>query len=284
MGLLNGVAKFGKSIYSFAKAHKTTICLAGGCACLGVAVVDSGRNTIKAVRKVEDINAIRAQELKSPLTKKEIVKECAPLYISTACWAFAGYVGIGYAYKVKVNQLASMTLFADAAKRERDALRDAIDDILPGEENRETKQKIADRYSEKLYGDGNQPIDRFIPSENRSKGNKVFGHSPSVERYKDPYGGEFFATASDLRYAKLDIIRTLESGWGAGLPDFYAAVSDDADYPVNAHNYIWDINNWPQERVSSMLKSFDIRREERSDIDGLYWQLSYTIEPSYIPD
>lgn len=282
MGLVNGVVKLGKSAYSFAKAHKTTICLVGGCVCFGAAVADSGRNTIKAVRKVDELNDIREKEGKNPLTKKEVVKECAPLYISTAGLFIAGCVGVGYAYRVKVNELASMTLFADAAKRERDALRDAINDALPGEENRETKNSIIDSYNEKLYGDGSQPIDKVYPSDLAYKGRRPFGHSPSVERYKDPYGGEWEATVSDIRYAVSEIQRQLESGWDAGLLDFYSAVSDDAKYAQNADHYIWEVNSMPQEKAYSMIKNFTVNLTECSDADGLYWQLRYSVEPDYI--
>lgn len=271
--LLKLAAKGGQ----FLKANKTTICMCAGLVTGIGAVVECGHATVKSCKKVTEVNELRRINGDDDLTKKEIVQLCWKNYLLTAGLTFAAIGTTAYGYGITLKQLGVATAGAKAAETECKQLKDSIDDILGDEEHKELKDKVIDRFSERkaqVYGDSLQPVDIYRPTGappcNFNKGN-------IIERFKDRFGAEFIATRADIRYAVAELHSMMKDDGGIETVDtLHRLMSDDIQDNTMGDNFGWDPENIRD------INDIDVRLVPDYDMDGLFWNMVYTIEPKYI--
>ena len=262
---------------TFLKAHKTTICMCAGLVTGVGAVVECGHATVKSCKKVNEVNELRRINGDQDLTKKEIVQLCWKNYLLTAGLTFAAIGTTAYGYGVTLKQLGVATAGAKAAETECKQLKDSIEDVLGDEEHKEIKDKVIDRFAERkaqVYGDSTQPVDIFRPMGtppcNFNKGNVV-------ERFKDKFGAEFLGTRADIRYAVAELHSIMKDDGGLEYVDtLHRLMSDDIQGNTIGNDFVWD-----PEKIRD-INDIDVRLTPDYDADGLFWNITYTIEPTYV--
>lgn len=270
----NGLIKLAAKSGAFLKTHKATICMCAGIVSGVGAVVECGHATVKSYKQVEQKNTERSLNGDDALTKKEVIQLCWKNYLLTAGLTFAAIGTTAYGYGVTLKQLGVATAGAKAAEMECKQLKDTIDEVLGDEDHKDIKDKVINRFTEKkaeVYADGNQPIDVFRPPLNVHGGRRN-----AVERYRDEKGFEFTATWADVLYAVSELHNTMKDSMSyETLDSFYRLITDD----VPATN-IGDQFRWEYDSIRD-VNDIDVRRTPSYDVDGLIWELSYTIPPTY---
>lgn len=290
MSAMNSIIKISKLTRNFIKLHKSTICVCGGIVVGGVAIVECGKATVKAVRKVDELNTERMANGEEKMTKKEVVKECAKTYVPTVALATTSTVLILYGHKCTLKQLSLATAGAKLIETEYCQLKESIEDVLGDSEHDELKGKVLDRYSQRkkevLYGDSNNPIDNYY--SDTYVDNVLHGTSITKDkilsntgewRFKDEYGGEFRATRADVRYGVSEIRNMILSGMDASMVDFYNAVVDDSSkvrYPEKANFFVFEADNLQK------LQHVDARVQVSEDADGPFYMIHWSEEPTYM--
>lgn len=284
MSVTNSIIKVSKSAWQWIKIHKSTIMVCGGVCLYGKALYDTGKQTYKAVRAIDEINTDRMANGEDPLTKKEAFKQGVSYYIQPGLEAIAATVLVIGGYKIAIDKLLTTSAGAKLVSDKYESLTHTIDEYFG--DDVEEKDKFYSNYhrarEERIYGDGNEPIDRYSPRWSESGYSKLIGTNPNVgkERYKDFVGTNMYVTRGDIRAAIIDIRSQLKGGNDVYLSDFYDALPDGIEYPRVCNKYLWEGNMFDS---GQDIDNIDIVFTPDQDSEGLFYQMTFTgTQPEYI--
>ena len=275
MTFVNAMTKVAKNSYKFYKVHKSSFFVGVGLAAGGAALYSGCKATAKSVREIDIANNERQLNGEDPLTKKEVFQMVGKNYISTGAWTVVSASLIIAGHHLDLKAVGVATAAAKESDNAYNALRDSVNDILVGEEDKETKAKILDKYAERkeVYGDSDQPIDIYHARPGAVaaiKGNN------GTWRFKDEYGFECEGTKLAFKAAKEKfIMEGLNDISETTLADFYYCLEH---YGVN-------VIRQPQFAyrkgyAASELGDFDISINVDEDTDGPFYMVDYDLEPT----
>lgn len=284
MSATSSITKFVKVGWRWIKLHKSTIMVAGGCVLYGKAIYDTGKQTVKAVRAIDNINTERLANDEPMLTRKETFKEGISYYIQPGIEFVAATVLVAGGYKIAVDKFLLSSAGTKVAVDKYEDLTHAIDEYFG--DDVEEKDRLYKGYhqsrEDRIYGDSNEPVDRFSPAWSESGYSKMVTTHSKVgqERFKDFVGTNIMATEGDIRAAIKDIQATLMGGNDAYLSDFYDALPDSIEYPRVCTRYIWEADQFDSSRD---IESIDYVISPDRDSEGLFNQITFTgPQPTYI--
>ena len=276
MNVIKSVKTTSKLIYNFGKAHKSTICIGFGLAATAKAFYEGCKATAKSVRQIDEENTFREASALSPMTAKEKIELCGKNYISAGAWLTVGFASIGYGHHLGIKQTAIATAFAEESEKAYVALRDSVNDILEGEEGKETKDKIIKEFDKKVYGDGGQPIDKYYPMKNdicTGRSESVVA-IPKYERFKDEFGFECWSTREVIGTVKdLFKMEVLNDAREGTLADFYDCISSHGGHIIRQPEY-----GYRKGYRQDQIKEFDFRPDPDYDASGLFYSIVYDVE------
>ena len=274
MTLMNVVTKVAKNSYKFYKANKSTFCIGFGLAAGGAAIYSGCKATAKSVREIDIANNERQLNGEDPLTKKEVFQTVGKNYISTGAWTLVSASLIIAGHHLDLKAVGVATAAAKESDNAYNALRDSVNDILTGEENKETKAKIFDKCAERkeVYGDSDQPIDiyhgRPVTSATiNGTGNWTF---------RDEYGFECVGTKLAFKAAKEKfIMEGLNDIQETTLADFYCCLEHYGVSVIRQPQFAYR-----KGYAVSELGDFDISINVDDDpIYGPFYMVDYDLEP-----
>ena len=274
-GVIKGAQKGCKVMYRIGKAHKSTICVGFGLMAGGAALYSCAKATAKSVREIDEENAKRKENNEEPLTKKEKIQMAGKNYASTGVWTVVSFTLICCGQHMAIKDATIATAMASESDRAYEALRDSVNDILS--DDKETKTKVVNKFDE-IYGDSNQPIDRYQVGNTHYDGYTKYSGGNVTERFKDEYGFECKASRSIIQACR-DIFKVEAANdiQDATLADFY----------YNIERYGGEIISQPEHThrigyTTNEICDFDYILNADYDTAGLYYSIDYSLEPTNI--
>ena len=275
MTLLNVVTKVVKNSYKFYKANKSTFCIGFGLAAGGTALYSGCKATAKSVREIDIANNERQLNGEDPLTKKEVVQMVGKNYISTGAWTVVSASLIIAGHHLDLKAVGVATAAAKESDNAYNALRDSVNDILVGDENKETKERIFDKCAERkeVYGDSDQPIDIY----HARPGAVAAINGTGIWTFRDEYGFECEGTKLAFKAAKEKfIMEGLNDISETTLADFYYCLEHYGVKVIRQPQFAYR-----KGYVASELGDFDISINVDDDpIYGPYYMVDYDLEPT----
>lgn len=274
MTFVNVVTKIAKNSYKFYKVHKSSFFVGVGLAAGGAALYSGCKATAKSVREIDIANNERQLNGEDPLTKKEVFQMVGKNYISTGAWTLVSASLIIAGHHLDLKAVGVATAAAKESDNAYNALRDSVNDILAGEENK--KAKIFDKCAERkeVYGDSEQPIDIYhgrpgtVSTINGGAGNWVF---------RDEFGFECIGTKLAFKAAKEKfIMEGLNDIQETTLADFYCCLEHYGVSVVRQPQFAYR-----KGYAVSELGDFDISINVDDDpIYGPFYMVDYDLEPT----
>lgn len=274
MTLMNVVTKVAKNSYKFYKANKSTFCIGFGLAAGGAALYSGCKATAKSVREIDIANNERQLNGEDPLTKKEVFQMVGKNYISTGAWTVVSASLIIAGHHLDLKAVGVATAAAKESDNAYNALRDSVNDILVGDENKETKEKILDKYAERkeVYGDSEQPIDIY----HGRPGTSAAMNGNGIWRFKDEYGFECEGTKLAFKAAKEKfVMEGLNDIQDTSLADFYCCLEHYGVSVIRQPQFAYR-----KGYAVSELGDFDISINVDEDTDGPFYMVDYDLEPT----
>lgn len=192
----------------FVKRNASTILTGVG----AVGVVATSVMAVKATPKALRLLEHAEQEKGEKLTKLEIVKTAAPVYIPSVLTGAATIACIfGANILSKRQQAAMMSAYA-----------------LLDQSYKDYKKKV-----DELYGEGsNKEIEQAIAKDKYDETDLTIDDNDGKELFYDAYSERYFiATMADVLEAEYEINRLLAQDYGVYLNEFYELLPlDEVDY------------------------------------------------------
>lgn len=275
MTFVNVVTKIAKNSYKFYKVHKSSFFVGVGLAAGGAAIYSGCKATAKSVREIDIANNERQLNGEDPLTKKEVFQMVGKNYISTGAWTVVSASLIIAGHHLDLKAVGVATAAAKESDNAYNALRDSVNDILVGDENKETKAKIFDKCAERkeVYGDSDQPIDIY----HARPGAVAAINGTGTWTFRDEYGFECEGTKLAFKAAKEKfVMEGLNDISETSLADFYYCLEHYGAKVIRQPQFAYR-----KGYAVSELGDFDISINVDDDpIYGPFYMVDYDLEPT----